>query len=88
MAKNTIVMTLKDVARKVEDDIEVPLTITTNDLIVALNQAYDLGIDTNDVVNCFLKTENPIALLKGNRTLEEFGLHDGTVLIISDTQEA
>ena len=37
-------------------------------------------MDTSDLSRCFLRTENPIALLKGNRTLEEFGLRDGTVI--------
>lgn len=87
MEKSTIVMTVKNKAKNREEDIEAPVSITANDLLIALNTAYDLNIDTNDVLNCYLKSENPIALLKGNRTLEEFGLHDGTVILVNDYKE-
>ena len=60
--------------------VAVPLNITANEAIIGLNQAFGLGMDTSDLSRCFLRTENPIALLKGNRTLEEFGLRDGTVI--------
>ena len=54
--------------------------ISANDLVNALNTAYELGIDTSDIKNCYLKAENPIALLKGNKTLAEFGLRNGSVI--------
>ena len=54
--------------------------MTANELVIALNQAYGLGIDLSDITKCYLKTENPIALLKGNKTLEEFGLRNGTII--------
>lgn len=61
-------------------DLEVPLNITANELVNALNTAYDLGIDTSDIKNCYLKAERPIALLKGNKTLSEFGIRNGSVI--------
>ncbi len=61
-------------------DIEVPLTITANDLVQALNQTFGLRMDPNNVTDCFLKTEHPIALIRGSRTLQEYGLRDGTVI--------
>ena len=45
-----------------------------------LNEGFDLGLDVSDLSRCFLRAENPIALLRGTRTLEEFGLRDGTVI--------
>lgn len=63
-----------------ETDLEIPLDITANDLVNALNSAYELGIDTSDMKNCYLKAENPIALLKGNRLLSEFGVRNGTII--------
>ena len=33
-------------------DLEVPLDITANELVNALNKAYDLQIDTSDIKNC------------------------------------
>lgn len=66
--------------RDVSVDLEVPLNISANELVEALNTAYELGIDTSDIKNCYLKAENPIALLKGNKTLAEFGLRNGSVI--------
>lgn len=61
-------------------DVEVPLAITANELVIGLNMAYDLGIDTTNVKNCYLTSEEPIALLKGNRLLGDYGLHNGSVI--------
>lgn len=61
-------------------DLEIPLDISANDLVIALNSAYNLGIDTSDVKNCYLKAENPIALLKGNKLLSDYGIRNATVI--------
>ena len=65
-------------------DLEIPLDISANDLVIALNSAYDLGIDTSDVKNCYLKAENPIALLKGNKLLSDYGIRNATVINFTD----
>ena len=77
---NKAIVIFKMYKRNIEVDLEIPLDITANDLVNALNTAYELGIDTNDVKNCYLKIENPIALLKGNRLLSEYGVRNGTVI--------
>lgn len=59
-------------------DLEVPLNITANEFVKALNTAYKLEIDISDIKNCYLKAENPIVLLKGNKTLAEFGIRNGS----------
>lgn len=61
-------------------DLEVPLNISANELVIALNTAYDLGIDTTNIKNCYLKAENPIALLRGNKMLSEYGIRNGSVI--------
>lgn len=61
-------------------DLEVPLEISANELVTALNTAYDLGIDMTDIKNCYLKAEKPIALLRGNKTLREFGIRSGSII--------
>ncbi len=81
---NKAIVIFKMYKRNVEVDLEIPLDITVNDLVNALNTAYDLGIDTNDVKNCYLKAENPIALLKGNKMLSEYGVRNGTVINFTD----
>lgn len=66
--------------RKFTVDLEVPLNITANELVIALNTAYDLGIDVTNIKNCFLKAENPIALLRGNKTLNDYGIRNGSII--------
>lgn len=61
-------------------DIEIPLNITTRELIVGLNQAFELELDTTDVKKCYLKVENPIMLLRGNKLLSEYELRNGSVI--------
>lgn len=80
MEKETAIIILNIAKRNFTVDLEVPLDISANDLVNALNTAYELGIDTSDIKNCYLKAENPIALLKGNKTLAEFGLRNGSVI--------
>lgn len=70
--------------RGFQEDLDIPLDITANELVYALNTAYGLGIDTTDMKNCYLKSENPIALLKGSRTLAEFGLRNGSIVNYTD----
>ena len=62
-------MRLKN-GKKREVDLDVPLTITANELVVGLNSA--------DIKHCFLKAENPIALLRGNKTLADYKVMNGT----------
>lgn len=80
MDKETAIIILNIKKRNVCVDVEVPLSISANELVIALNSGYDLGIDTTNIKNCYLKAENPIVLLKGNRTLAEFGIRNGSVI--------
>lgn len=61
-------------------DLEIPLDITANELFHAINEGYKLGENEAQPENCYLQAENPIALLKGNRTLEEFGVRNATII--------
>lgn len=63
-----------------EVDIEVPLFITGIEFINALNIAYELGINTQNIKNYHFSSKNPIALIRGNRTLAEFGVRNGSVI--------
>lgn len=80
MNGNSAIIIFNIVKKNKSVDLEVPLSISANELVTALNTAYELGIDTSDIKNCYLKAENPIALLKGNKTLEEFGLRNGSII--------
>lgn len=61
-------------------ELIVPVSITANDLISALNTGYNLGLSTGNSPDYYLTSDNPITLLKGNRKLRDFGLHNGTII--------
>ena len=80
MAKDVAVIIFNIIRRNASYDLEVPLDISANDLVNALNTAFNLNINTSDFKNCYLKAEKPIALLRGNKTLAEYGLRNGSVI--------
>lgn len=80
MNNEKAIIIFKIVKRNLSYDLEIPLSISANDLVLALSAAFDLGIDTSDIKNCFLKAERPIALLKGNKSLADFGIRNGTII--------
>jgi uncharacterized ubiquitin-like protein YukD len=61
-------------------DLELPRDIRASDLIIGLNQGFNLGLDTSDLTACFLRSEQPVALLSGARTLRQYGLRDGSII--------
>lgn len=65
-------------------DVDLPLDITVNELIIGLNEGFGLGLDTSDLSKCYLKTENPTAFLKGNKCIAEYGLRNGTTINITE----
>lgn len=78
--ENKIVIVFNIIKRNISVDLEIPLDITTRELLVGLNQAFALEIDTTDIKQCYLKAENPIALLRGDKLLKEYGLRNGSVI--------
>lgn len=75
-----VIIRFLDNEKKINLDLEVPLDITANEFVTALNSAYDLEIDTEDVKACYLKSENPTVLIKGSRTLRDFGIRTGSII--------
>ena len=84
MDKDVIIVVFQIKKRNVSIDLEIPLNISANELVLALNDAFGLGINTSDIKNCYLKAENPIVLLKGNKTLAELGLRNGSTIIYTE----
>lgn len=80
MNKETAVIIFNIKKQNFTVDLEVPLYISANDLVIALNAAYNLKIDVTNIRNCYLKAENPISLLRGDKTLADFGVRNGTVI--------
>lgn len=84
MNKEKAIVIFNNKKNNMSIDLEIPLAISANELVEALNTAYELGIDVSDIKNCYLKSENPIALLKGNKTLAEYGIRNGSVIIFTE----
>lgn len=64
--------------RAIREELEVPAGITANDLIMAFGRMYGLEIDEDNVFQYYLKADSPKALLRGNKTLREYGVRNGT----------
>lgn len=64
-------------------DLEIPLDISANELCSVLFQLY-VPNHAADMRNYSLKAERPIALLRGERTLREYGIRDGSIINITD----
>ena len=75
-----IIIRFKNVKENQEFDIEVPLDITANELIYGLKNSFKLPIDMDDPGQCYMRAENPIALIRGEATLESLGLRNGSVV--------
>lgn len=76
------IITVRLLNKKEVYDIEVPLDISGNDLVIALNQAFKLGIDVNNILDCYLNMESPIALIRGNKLLRDYGMRNGSMINI------
>lgn len=59
-------------------DLQLPDFLTGDELVRALQQAYELDIDLNNSAEVYLRAENPIALIAGSRTLQQIGISNGT----------
>lgn len=55
-----------------QKDLEVPLDITADEFIYAIQNIVR--------VEDFLTSENPVALIKGDQTLEEIGIRNGSIV--------
>ncbi len=65
-------------------DLDIPLDITAKELLEGLNQAYNLGIDTDDPTSLYVKAENPVVLLHGQKTLAQSGIMNGSIINITE----
>jgi len=82
MITNNVIITINLTGDDKNFDLDVPLDISANELCSALFQKY-LPEQHSDVQQYYLKAERPIALLRGERTLREYGIRDGSVINIT-----
>ena len=80
---DSVVVIFKNVEKNINVDLEVPLYITARELVIGLNEAYELDIDINDIKKCYLKVDNPVLLLRGNLLLRDAGIRNGSVISYS-----
>lgn len=59
-------------------DVEIPLNISANELIYGLNRGFNLGINMDNPKECYLRVENPIALLRGEKSVKSYGVRNGS----------
>jgi len=65
-----------------EVDLDVPCNITVKELYEGLREGFHWKMEKKEERQIYLRSENPIALLKENHTLEEYDLRDGSILSI------
>lgn len=83
---STVIMIFNDRRRNFKLDIEVPLNISANELIYGLNKGLNLGIDISNMAECYLCTEEPRILLRGDTLLEDLGVRNGTIINFGDSE--
>ena len=65
-------------------DLEIPENISAKELIYSLNKSFDLGIDMTKPADCYLRADAPKALIRGEKTLEELGIRNGTIIYFDE----
>lgn len=81
MDRCTVIIRFTD--GRASEDLDIPLDISAIDLIIALNDIYQLGYDVSRINEYSLKSENPIRLLKGSKQLKQYGLINGSCINIT-----
>ena len=80
MNDDRINIIFKHNCKDVPFDLDIPVYISVNELLIAFNAIFNLEIDINNVDKYYIKSENPINLLHGEKTIKEYGLHNGSIL--------
>ncbi|MDD2978578.1 MAG: EsaB/YukD family protein [Hespellia sp.] len=76
--KENVVVTVHVCGREISEELEIPLDISANELIIALGQMYGLAVDRNKLFGYYLKVDEPKALLRGEKLLGEYGIRNGS----------
>lgn len=78
--KNSIICSFINISNSSMTDIEIPLDITCDEFVKSMNESMQLNIEIPGN-QAYFRSENPIALIQGNKTLGELGLHTGSMII-------
>lgn len=82
MDQDKVIITVNFIKQNISHDLEVPLDISANELCFALFELY-LSSTEESFEHYYLRTERPIALLKGDSTLREFEIRNGSIINIT-----
>lgn len=82
MSQDRAIITVNLIKQGTSQDLEVPLDISANELCEALFHHYFPEYE-GDAEQFFLRSERPIALLRGEKALREYGIRDGSVINIT-----
>lgn len=82
MNQDKVIITVNLIKQNISHDLEVPLDISANELCSALFELY-LPSAGRIAKQYFLRSERPIALLKGECTLREYGIRNGSIINIT-----
>ena len=77
--KNTAIIVVNLFKSNKTHNLEVPLDISANELCEALFDIYSPH-SMYDMRQYYLKCEMPLSLLRGEKTLREYGIHDGSTI--------
>ena len=83
MLRPNVIITVKFIKTGRHHDLEVPLDISAGELCLALFKIYRPELQGN-VQHHYLRAERPIALLRGERTLRDYGIRDGSIINMID----
>lgn len=78
--ENNVQVLLIDHVNQRQLDLELDLNMTAFELFAGLNSALGWGADLQNSRDCYLSCENPIVLLRGNQTLQKFGVRNGSTI--------
>lgn len=79
--KDTVVIEFINMENMSRKELEVPLDISANEMLEAMLQAFHLQAEPAEKANGCLIAENPIAFLHGKKTLREYGIRNGSIII-------
>jgi len=79
---NSVIITVNLIKKNQSYDLEIPLDISASELCTALFKEY-LPEHYGDMQQYYLRAERPIVLLRGERTLRDYGIRDGSVINIT-----
>ena len=80
MNNNTIICSFINTSNSSITDIDLPLDITCDEFVKSMNESMQLNIEIPSN-QAYFRSENPIALIQGEKTLGELGLHTGSMII-------